>query len=210
MAGVAPDLEPFPGPMHPFSLKYPLGQPGFTSYGAMSAAQERVQSLKGELETYLMELSAMPSSSSSTSSAAAAATAAAQLSVSKLELGPQVLAEEGEGEVSPMSKMAASGPASGGAVAGDALASSSSLLDFSQLFNYLPMHGPPYNPAGAGPAVTLGAPYPPAHEPTALVRSPEGPEGPEAREGALQGLPASFISNLSAPTTLPRFHQAFQ
>ena len=210
VAGVAPDLEPFPGPMHPFSLKYPLGQPGFTSYGAMSAAQERDQSLKGELETYLMELSAMPSSSSSTSSAAAAATAAAQLSVSKLELGPQVLAEEGEGEVSPMSKMAASGPASGGAVAGDALASSSSLLDFSQLFNYLPMHGPPYNPAGAGPAVTLGAPYPPAHEPTALVRSPEGPEGPEAREGALQGLPASFISNLSAPTTLPRFHQAFQ
>uniref|UniRef100_A0A8C5CIV5 Pleiomorphic adenoma gene 1 n=1 Tax=Gadus morhua TaxID=8049 RepID=A0A8C5CIV5_GADMO len=108
--------------------------------------------LKGELETYLMELqSAMPSSS--------------------------------------------------------ALASSSSLLDFSQLFNFLPLHGPPYHPAGAGPAVTLGAPYPPAHEPAALVRSPEGPE---AREGALQGLPASFISNLSAPTTLPRFHQAFQ
>ncbi|XP_059900494.1 zinc finger protein PLAG1 [Gadus macrocephalus] len=212
-AGAAPGLdpEPFPGPMHPFSLKYPLGQPSFTSYGAMSVAQEREQSLKGELETYLMELqSAMPSSSSASSAAASASASASatQLSVSKLELGPQGLAEEG-GEASSMSKMPTSGPALG-AMAGEALASSSSLLDFSQLFNFLPLHGPPYHPAGAGPAVTLGAPYPPAHEPAALVRSPEGPEGPEAREGALQGLPASFISNLSAPTTLPRFHQAFQ
>ncbi|CAL8293435.1 unnamed protein product [Lota lota] len=202
MYAAAPGLdpEPFPGPMHPFSLKYPLGQPNFTSYGAMSVAQEREQSLKGELETYLMELqSATPSSSAATS---------AQLSVSKLELGPQVLVEE-SAEASSMSKMPSLGPAVG-AVAGDALASSSSLLDFSQLFNFLPLHGPPYNHVGAGPAVTLGAPYPPAHDSTALVRSPEAPEGPEAREGALQGLPASFISNLSTPTTLPRFHQAFQ
>ncbi|KAK0144650.1 Zinc finger protein PLAG1 [Merluccius polli] len=202
-AAPVPDAEPFPGPMNPFSLKYPLGPSNFTSYSPVST-QEREQSLKGELETYLMELqSAMPSSSSS-----ATATASAQLSVSKLELGQQVLVEE-TGEAASLSKMSASGPAVG-AMAGDALASSSSLLDFSQLFNFLPPNGPPYNHAGAGAPGTLGTPYPPAHEPTTLVRSPEGPEGPETGEGALQGLPASFISNLSTPTTLPRFHQAFQ
>uniref|UniRef100_A0A3Q0T2I7 Pleiomorphic adenoma gene 1 n=1 Tax=Amphilophus citrinellus TaxID=61819 RepID=A0A3Q0T2I7_AMPCI len=39
---------------------------------------------------------------------------------------------------------------------------------------------------------------------------PQAPTGPEAAESPLQGLPSSFISNLSTPTTLPRFHQAFQ
>ncbi|KAG7275807.1 hypothetical protein CRUP_038287, partial [Coryphaenoides rupestris] len=209
------DGEPFPGPMHPFSLKYPLGQSNFTSYSPV-LAQEREHSLKGELETYLMELqSAMPSSSSSSSATAAASSSSAQLSVSKLELGQQVLGEE-TSEASSLSKMpgsgpaAAAGPAAEGGMSGDALASSSSLLDFSQLFNFLPPNGPPYNSVGAaGTAGTLGTPYPPAHEATSLVRSPEGPEDPEAGEAALQGLPAAFISNLSTPTTLPRFHQAF-
>uniref|UniRef100_A0A8C3AJI0 Pleiomorphic adenoma gene 1 n=1 Tax=Cyclopterus lumpus TaxID=8103 RepID=A0A8C3AJI0_CYCLU len=120
------------------------------------------ENLKGELETYLMELqSSMPSSSM---------TAAA---------------------------------------AGDFLATSSSLMDFSQLFNFLPLNGPPYNQAGG--SGVQGVTYPPNEEPTPLVQLPlHPPEGPEAAESPLQRLPSSFISNLSTPTTLPRFHQAFQ
>uniref|UniRef100_A0A3B4VLW4 Zinc finger protein PLAG1 n=1 Tax=Seriola dumerili TaxID=41447 RepID=A0A3B4VLW4_SERDU len=145
----ADSLEPIPFPphTHPFSLKYPLGS-NFTSYSASSA--EREHHLKGELETYLMELQT---------------------------------------------------------AAGDSLASSSSLMDFSQLFNFLPLNGPPYNQAGGSGG--QGVAYPPAEEPAPLVQlPPQSSEGPEAAESPLQGLP--FISNLSTPTTLPRFHQAFQ
>uniref|UniRef100_UPI0037E7A3D1 zinc finger protein PLAG1 n=1 Tax=Semicossyphus pulcher TaxID=241346 RepID=UPI0037E7A3D1 len=184
------ETESFPTPTHPFSLKYSLGS-NFTSYTFSS--QEREQNLKGELETYLMELqSNMPSSSS--------AAQEPQLS-SKLELETQVgLLEEASQEVS-LSKMSTPVAA---ATAGDSLASSSSLMDFSQLFNFLPLNGPPYNPAGG-----QGNSYPPSDESTPLVQlAPQPPEGPETVEGSMQGLP--FISNLSTPTTLPRFHQAFQ
>uniref|UniRef100_A0A8C3AKN9 Pleiomorphic adenoma gene 1 n=1 Tax=Cyclopterus lumpus TaxID=8103 RepID=A0A8C3AKN9_CYCLU len=95
------------------------------------------------------------------------------------------------------------------AAAGDFLATSSSLMDFSQLFNFLPLNGPPYNQAGG--SGVQGVTYPPNEEPTPLVQLPlHPPEGPEAAESPLQRLPSSFISNLSTPTTLPRFHQAFQ
>ncbi|KAA8580968.1 zinc finger protein PLAG1 [Etheostoma spectabile] len=190
------DTEPFPTPTHPFSFKYPLGS-NFTSY---SVSQEREQNLKGELETYLMELqSSMPSSSS--------AAQEPQLSSSKLELEPQggVLEEVSEGV--SLSKMATPMAA---AAAGDSLASSASLMDFSQLFNFLPLNGPPYNQAG-GSSGGQGVAYPPNEEPAPLVQLPaQPPEGPEAAESPLQRLPSSFISNLSTPTTLPRFHQAFQ
>lgn len=146
-----------------------------------------------------MELqSSMPSSSS--------AAQEPQLSSSKLELDTQVgVLEETSPEVS-LSKMPTSVAA---ASVGDSLASTSSLMDFSQLFNFLPLNGPPYNQAGGseGQSVT----YPPSEEPTPLIQMPpNAPDVPEAAESPLQGLPSSFISNLSTPTTLPRFHQAFQ
>ncbi|XP_029955533.1 zinc finger protein PLAG1 [Salarias fasciatus] len=181
------DAEPFPAPAHPFSLKYPLG-PHFTSF---PAPQERDQNLKGELETYLMELQgAGPSSSSA---------APDQLS-SKLHLVPQVSALEdggGGGAESSPPKTAAAGD---------------SLMDFSQLFNFLPLNGPPYSQVGGGGG--HGVSFPLSEETPPLVQlpppAPPAPPGPEAAQSPLQGLPPSFMSSLSAPTTLPRFHQAFQ
>lgn len=190
------ETEPFSTPTHPFSLKYPLAS-NFTSY--TFSLQEREQNLKGELETYLMELqSSMPSSSS--------AAQEPQLSSSKLELEPQVgVLEETSQEVS-LSKMSTPVAA---APAVESLASSSSLMDFSQLFNFLPLNGPPYNQAGGSGG--QGVAYPPNEEPTPLIQLPPNPPDiQEAAENPLQGLPSSFISNLGTPTTLPRFHQAFQ
>uniref|UniRef100_A0A8D0DBV2 Pleiomorphic adenoma gene 1 n=1 Tax=Sander lucioperca TaxID=283035 RepID=A0A8D0DBV2_SANLU len=125
--------------------------PGMLTTRPHHVSQEREQNLKGELETYLMELQSS-----------------------------------------------------------DSLASSSSLMDFSQLFNFLPLNGPPYSQAG-GSSGGQGVAYPPNEDPAPLVQlPPQPPEGPEAAESPLQRLPSSFISNLSTPTTLPRFHQAFQ
>lgn len=188
------DREPFPSPTHPLPLKYPLGS-NFTSYAVSSL--EREQNLKGELETYLMELqSSMPSSASEVQEP--------QLSSSKLELVPQVGVLEEVNEVS-LSKMSTSVAAN----AGDSVASASSLMDFSQLFNFLPLNGPPYNQVGGSGG--QGVTFLPNEEPASLVQlPPQAPTGPEAAESPLQGLPSSFISNLSSPTTLPRFHQAFQ
>ncbi|XP_068160610.1 zinc finger protein PLAG1 [Antennarius striatus] len=187
------DTELFPTPTHPFSLKYPLAS-NFTSYTFSS--QEREQNLKGELETYLMELQgSMPSSSSAVQDH--------HLSSSKIELDTQVGILEETGQEVSLSKMSTSVAT---ASTGDSLASSSSLMDFSQLFNFLPLNGPPYNQTG-GQVVT----YPPNEEPTPVLQLPPQPtDVPEAAESPLQGLPSSFISNLNAPTTLPRFHQAFQ
>ncbi|XP_037550401.1 zinc finger protein PLAG1 [Nematolebias whitei] len=180
------DTQPFSAPTYPFSLKYPLGS-NFTSYTIPS--YEREQNLKGELETYLMELqSSVPSSSS--------AAQEPQLS-SKLELVPQGGMLEEAGEETSLSKIS------------DSAASSSSLMDFSQLFNYLPLNGPPYNQIGGSEG--QGVAFSPPEEPAPLVQlPPQAPAGPEAEDNLLQGLPSSFISNLSTPTTLPRFHQAFQ
>lgn len=204
--GPALETEAFPAPAHPFSLKYPLAS-NFTSY--TFSLQEREQNLKGELETYLMELqSSIPSSSSSS-----AAHEPQLSSSSKLELDAQVgVLEESSPEAS-LSKMSAPVAAAGVASsAGDSLASSSSLMDFSQLFNFLPLNGPPYSQAGAGEGQVMA--YPPGEEATPLIpmapSASGGPDIPEAAENPLEGLPSAFISNLSTPTTLPRFHQAFQ
>uniref|UniRef100_A0A3P9B4X0 Pleiomorphic adenoma gene 1 n=1 Tax=Maylandia zebra TaxID=106582 RepID=A0A3P9B4X0_9CICH len=117
---------PFSSPTHPFSLKYPLGS-NFTSYAVSS--QEREQNLKGDLETYLMELqSSMPSSASEAQEA--------QLSSSKLELVPEVGVLEEANEEMSLSKMSTSVAAP----AGDSLALSSSLMDFHS-FHFLPLNG---------------------------------------------------------------------
>lgn len=175
------DTDPFALTTQPFSFKYPLG---FTSFSGSS--QE--QTLKGDLETYLMELqSSMPSSSSATDNPALPPS-------SKLELEDPI-AE---------SKM----PTSIAASAGESLAST--LMDFSQLFNFLPLNGPAYN-SQAGGSGSAAVSYPPSEEPVPIEElSPQNPQGPESAESSLQGLNPQFISNLSTAPTLPRFHQAFQ
>uniref|UniRef100_A0A8C5HDJ5 C2H2-type domain-containing protein n=1 Tax=Gouania willdenowi TaxID=441366 RepID=A0A8C5HDJ5_GOUWI len=79
----------------------------------------------------------------------------------------------------------------------------------SSLFNFLPLNGPPYAQVGGGGGV--GLPFMSSDDPTTVVQlSPPQPQAePQAAEPPLLGIPA-FISNLSTPTTLPRFHQAFQ
>lgn len=189
------DTEPFPTPTHPFPLKYSLDS-NFTSYTI--SPQEREQNQKGDLETYLMELqSSMPSSSS--------AVQESQHSSSKLELVPPVGEMESE-EVS-LSKISTS---TAGEATTDSLASSTSLLDFSQLFNFLPLNGPPYNQT-VGSGGQGSSSFQSTDETTPLVQLPsQSSEAQDGEETSLQGLPSSFISNLSTPTILPRFHQAFQ
>uniref|UniRef100_A0A1A7WF84 Pleiomorphic adenoma gene 1 n=2 Tax=Iconisemion striatum TaxID=60296 RepID=A0A1A7WF84_9TELE len=180
---------------HPFSIKYPLGSK-FTSYTIPS--YEREPTLKGELETFLMELqSSMPSSS--------LAAQEPQLSSSKLELVPhEGMLEEASEEVS-FSKMSTLGTT---AVI-DSVASSSSLMDFSQLFNFLPLNGPPYHQVGGSEDQVIN--FPTSEELASPAQlPPQAQTGPEAADSLLQGLSSSFISNLSTPTTLPCFHQAFQ
>ncbi|XP_028290688.1 zinc finger protein PLAG1 [Gouania willdenowi] len=177
--GPTPDTEPLPlsCSAHPFPFKHPL-----TSYALFPPGAE--YSLKGELESYLMELqNSAPSSSSTVHEPTSSA--------SKMEL-PQL--DDG-GEDAPLSKLSSAG--------GDAF------MDFSQLFNFLPLNGPPYAQVGGGGGV--GLPFMSSDDPTTVVQlSPPQPQAePQAAEPPLLGIPA-FISNLSTPTTLPRFHQAFQ
>ncbi|XP_038135890.1 zinc finger protein PLAG1 [Cyprinodon tularosa] len=196
-SGCGLDTQPFSSPNNPFSLKYPLCS-NFTSYNITS--HEREQNLKGELETYLMELQNMPSSSSTPLHP--------QIPSSKLELLPHVGLLEEASESGSLSKM--STPAADPAP--DSVASASSLLDFSQLFNFLPQNGPAYSQVGSGGA-SMGpaATFPPAEEPLTLVPlAPQTPAGPETAEIPLQGPPSSFICSLNTTPTLPRFHQAFQ
>ncbi|XP_014013338.1 zinc finger protein PLAG1 [Salmo salar] len=188
-----PPLDIEPNPPHPFSLKYQLGS-NLTSYSISTL--EREQNLKGELETYLMELqSGMPSWAEG-----------AQLSsASKLELDSQVglLDETSPGDVS-LSKIVA---------VGESLASSS-LVDFSQLFNFLPLNGPPYGHQAAAGGGLGGLPYLP-EEALSLVQLPPQPPDSHKVAGSGGGISpllghSSYSSNLSTTTTLPRFHQAFQ
>ncbi|KAL4635230.1 zinc finger protein PLAG1-like [Arapaima gigas] len=186
-------------PIHPpqqHSLKYPLSS---TSYS--TPAPEKEQPLKGEIETYLMELqSNLPASAGDT-----------QVSDSKLDLGTQVGALDEAADDVSLSKLSTVVPA------GDSLPSSSS-LDFSQLFNFLPLNGPPYGHSGHGTGLGLGYPQDEAVSLPQLAPHPQ--ESPDPQGGVavavgptLHGLSSSFTSSLnSAPSsnTLPRFHQAFQ
>ncbi|XP_066575974.1 zinc finger protein PLAG1 [Amia ocellicauda] len=183
------DMESAVHPSHQFSLKYQLGS---TSYA--HSMPEKEQPLKGEIESYLMELQGnMPSSSQDT-----------QGSASKLDLEPQVGAlDEPPSDVS-LTKMSGSAPVS------ESLNSSS--LDFSQLFNFLPLNGPPYNQS-----ISLGGLGINYTQEEALALSQLPSQAQESQDpgsgvgiGPLHGLSSSFTSNLSTTTTLPRFHQAFQ
>uniref|UniRef100_A0A4W5JR99 Pleiomorphic adenoma gene 1 n=1 Tax=Hucho hucho TaxID=62062 RepID=A0A4W5JR99_9TELE len=191
-----PPLDTEPNPPHPFPLKYQLGS-NLTSYSVSTL--EREQHLKGELETYLMELqSGMPSSSAE----------GAQLSsASKLELDSQVGSlDETSSDEASLSKISAA--------AGESLASSS-LLDFSQLFNFLPLNSPPYGHQVTAGGGLGGVPFPP-EEALSLVQLP--PQTLDSHEATgsgedvspLHSLSSSYTANLSTTTTLPRFHQAFQ
>nr|XP_057916942.1 zinc finger protein PLAG1-like [Doryrhamphus excisus]XP_057916943.1 zinc finger protein PLAG1-like [Doryrhamphus excisus] len=155
------DSAPLPKPV---LSKCPLGS-NMTSYAVSS--QEREQNLKGELDSYLMELqSNTPSSSSACQH---------QLPVCKLEMEPHV----GMLEESSQDRSLSGIPTSTATC--DSLASSP--MDFSQLFNFLPLNGPLYNQAGGS-----GEQHTVPQDNTPLRLSPQS----------------------SKPTTLPRFHQAFQ
>nr|XP_015209214.1 PREDICTED: zinc finger protein PLAG1 isoform X2 [Lepisosteus oculatus] len=183
------DMDSAVHPSHQFSLKYQLGS---TSYAI--SMPEKEQPLKGEIESYLMELQTnMPSSSQDT-----------QGSGPKLDLESQVGALDETSDVS-LTKI------SGSASASEPLNSSS--LDFSQLFNFLPLNGPPYNQSIS--VGGLGINY---TQEEALSLSQLPSQSQESQDpgsgvgiGPLHGLSSSnFTSNLSTATTLPRFHQAFQ
>lgn len=169
------ETEPCSTPTHPFSLKYPLAS-NFTSHTFSS--QDREATLTGELEIYLNELqSSMPSS--------LAAPQEPPHPSSKLQLDPQVGVVEKKSQEASLSRISTS-EAEG--------AQSSSLMDFSQLFSFLPPSGPQYNQAGGPGDPTVG--YQPPGENPPLIQLPfNAPEGP--------GVPSS-------PTILPRFHHAFQ
>ncbi|KAF6722131.1 Zinc finger protein PLAG1 [Oryzias melastigma] len=187
--GLAVDPQPFFSPNQPFSLKYPLG-PNITSYSPPS--HQREQALKGELETFLMEFqSSTPSSSS--------ATQEPQRSFTKPEMPAEsVLNESNEEEaLSKMSTLAA-------VTTGDSPASSSPLMDFTQLFSFLP-----YSQVAGSSGIVVASQL--NEEPTHLAQlSSQPPTSPDASENPLQGMPSPFLSAMSTPTTLPRFHQAFQ
>ncbi|XP_043921485.1 zinc finger protein PLAG1 [Protopterus annectens] len=178
------DAEPVPC-SHQLSLKYPLSS---TSYGLTMPDKE--QPLKGEIESYIMELqSSMPSSSQD-----------AQASSSKLGLDPQVgPLDDGSGGIS-LSKNSAA--------ISEALNSSS--LDFSQLFNFIPVNGPLYNQS-----VSMGMNYTQEEAHPSMTQLPAQPQDPQdlgnnISLASLHSLSTAFTSSLGTTTTLPRFHQAFQ
>ncbi|XP_033915166.2 zinc finger protein PLAG1 isoform X2 [Acipenser ruthenus] len=178
------DMESATRLPHQLSLKYQLG-----STSCAISMPEKEQPLKGEIESYLMELqSSMPSSSQDTQSAA-----------SKLQL--EAL-DDGPGDVS-LSKSSAS----------DSEPLHSSSLDFSQLFNFLPLNGPPYNPSVS--VGGLGISYIQEDAVSSLSQLPSQSHEPQhpgsgVGIGHLPGLPSAFTTSLSTTTTLPCFHQAFQ
>lgn len=135
-----------------------------------------------------------------------------------LELQGHLPPEPAHSEDTPLPKISSAAMATG-----DALGSSSS-LEFSQLFGYLPLNGPCY---GQGVGSTLGLSYP-AEEVLSLGTPPTASSQDPTREpvsplhtlsSSAYTTPASLSTHahththsasLSTTTTLPRFHQAFQ
>ncbi|KAE8598808.1 hypothetical protein XENTR_v10016947 [Xenopus tropicalis] len=181
------DMDPVHSSHH-LSLKYPLNS---TSYAV--SMPEKEQPLKGEIESYLMELqSGMPPSSQDSPS-----------SSSKLGMNPQVgpLDDGSDGVSLSKSSVSISEPLN------------ASSLDFNQLFNFIPANGPPYNvPASVG---NLGMGYSSEEAHSSMPQLPPQPQDPQDPSnnlcfGSLHPLSSAFTSSLSTTTTLPRFHQAFQ
>lgn len=166
-------LETEPG--QPFSLKYPLTS-NFTSHTFSS--HDREATLTGELEIYLNELQSSMASSLS-------APHPPPDPSSRLQLDSQLAVVEKKSQEASLSR---SNPSEAEA------AQSSSLMDISQLFSFLPPSGPQFTQAGGTgePAVGFQSPGENSH----LIQLPfSTPEGPEAS---------------SSPTILPHFHHAFQ
>ncbi|XP_054980899.1 zinc finger protein PLAG1 isoform X2 [Sorex araneus] len=182
-------------PPHHLAFKYPFGS---TSYAI--SLPDKEPPLKGELESYLMELqAAAPAAAAASSSSSQDAQAAAPA-----KAGPEppgASPEEAAGDLA-LSKSSLS--------IGDPLGTPA--LDFSQLFNFIPLNGPPYNPLSVG---SLGVGY--SQEEAASPGAPLPAASQELQEaastlglGPLHSLSAAFGSSLGTSTTLPRFHQAFQ
>ncbi|XP_033841777.1 zinc finger protein PLAG1 [Periophthalmus magnuspinnatus] len=179
-AGTSTRAQPqiaFPG--HSLDTEpYPLTTQPFSlkyplGFTSFSGSSQE-HALKGDLDTYLMDL---PSSSSAPEPPLPPS--------SKLEL-------DDPDQESKMSTPTA-------ATAGESLASS--LIDFSQLFNFLPLNGPVYSAQAGGSGEASGS-YRSSEDPLPLE------DAPESADSSLQLPP--FMSSLSSAPTLPRFHQAFQ
>lgn len=176
-------------PSHHLAFKYPFGS---TSYAF--SLPDREPPLKGEGESYAMELQgAGPPAAAAAQDAQAAPSAKPE---------PQASPPD-EGSADPAL------PKSALAV-GDPLGTPA--LDFAQLFNFIPLNGPPYNPISVG---SLGASYAQEEAPSSAAQLPT--PSPDLQDpagalglGSLHSLSAAFTSSLSTSTTLPRFHQAFQ
>lgn len=170
-------LETGPGstPTHPFSLKYPLTS-NFTSHAF--APQDGEAGLAGELELYLSELqSGVPPS--------LAAPQEPPHPSSKPGTDARLGVVEKKGPEASLSRVTSS-EAEG--------VPPSSLMDFSQLFSFLPPSGPQFSQAGGGRDPAVG--FQPPEETLPLIQLPfNAAEGPQVA---------------SSPTILPRFHQAFQ
>ncbi|XP_028826364.1 zinc finger protein PLAG1 [Denticeps clupeoides] len=125
----------------------------------------------------------------------------ADLETYLMELQNHLPPEPGHSEDTPLPKISSSGT-----LAGDTLGSSS--LDFSQLFNFLPLNGPCYN-QGAGPA--LGVSYQ-AEEGLPHLAPPIPLDPSTESVSSMHTLSSAYVpaASLNTTTTLPRFHQAFQ
>ncbi|KAG5268452.1 hypothetical protein AALO_G00212740 [Alosa alosa] len=127
----------------------------------------------------------------------------AELETYLLELQGHLPSEPAHSEDLPLPKIS-----SAAAATSDSLSSSS--LEFSQLFNFLPLNGPCYSQA-AGSA--LGLSYPAeeglSQDPTAEPVSPLHTLSSTYTPG-LSTHAHTHSASLSTTTTLPRFHQAFQ
>ncbi|KAM4689598.1 zinc finger protein PLAG1 isoform 2-T2 [Discoglossus pictus] len=180
------DMDPV-HPSHQLSQKYSLNS---TSYAISMSDKE--QPLKGDIESYLMELqSGMPTSSQGSPS-----------SSSKLRMDPQVgpLDDGTDGVSLSKNSVSISEPLN------------PSSLDFNQLFNFIPPNGPPYNtPVSVG---NLGMGYSQEEAHSSMAQLPQHPQDPQDPSnmcfGSLHSLSSAFTSSLNTTTTLPRFHQAFQ
>ncbi|XP_078543409.1 zinc finger protein PLAG1 [Lissotriton helveticus] len=172
---------------HQLSLKCPLSS---TSY-PMSMT-EKEQQLKGEIENYLMELQSGVHFSQDL-----------QASLPKIGMNSQGESlDDGSADVClSKSSVSISEPLN------------TSPLDFSQLFNFIPVNGPSYNTPIS--IANLGMNFTQEEAHSSMTSMPQQAQdvqdpGSNIYFGSLHSLSSAFTNSLSTATTLPRFHQAFQ